>query len=129
MRAMDTTGRWGRAAIVAGSLGALIATVGCGVAREATSAPAPAMAAAASQTGLPMVVSCEPTQRTIVRPTMVNGTAMSQVECVAGETPAAAPGATPVAAAARTVAAAPLVSGTMSAAPVYQDVADTQLVP
>jgi hypothetical protein len=43
---------------------------------------------------VPVAVSCEPTQRAIVRPTMINGAAMSQVECVssgfvAGTTPVA----------------------------------------
>ena len=122
MRAMDTTGRWSRAAIAAGSLGVLIAAAGCGVTREATSAPAQAMTTTASQTGLPIVVSCEPSQRTIVRPTIVNGTAMSQVECVAGEgqTPAAAPAQS----FSRPLAATPLArtSG-------YREVADTEVVP
>jgi hypothetical protein len=39
----------------------------------------------AGQPGAPIVVSCEPHQRTIVRPAIVNGAAMSQVECVAAE--------------------------------------------
>ena len=90
MRAMDMTGRWRRAVLAAGSVGLAIASAGCGVTREATSAPAQAMSAAAGQSGLPIVVSCEPTQRTIVRPTIVNGAAMSQVECVAGESQAVA---------------------------------------
>ena len=124
MRAMATTGRWGRAAIAAGSLGALVAAVGCGVTRGATSAPAQTATAAASQTGLPIVVSCEPTQRTIVRPTIVNGVAMSQVECVAGDTAAA-----PVQTAAVPIAPAPAVARTLAAQPVYRDVADTEVVP
>ena len=33
--------------------------------------------------GTPVVVSCEPHQRTLVRPVVVNGAAISQVECVA----------------------------------------------
>ena len=32
--------------------------------------------------GSPVVVSCEPNQRTIVRPVVINGAAVSQVECV-----------------------------------------------
>ena len=105
MRAMDMTGRWRRAALAAGSVGLAIASAGCGVTREATSAPAQAMSAAAGQSGLPIVVSCEPTQRTIVRPTIVNGAAMSQVECVAGENQAVA-SAAPAALAARSEPAA-----------------------
>jgi hypothetical protein len=40
------------------------------------------------QAGAPVVVSCEPNQRTIVRPSVVNGVAMSQVECVTTGQPA-----------------------------------------
>jgi hypothetical protein len=50
----------------------------------------------------PIVVGCEPNQRTLVRPTIVNGAAVSQVECVSiGESAAytqntaAAPAAAP----------------------------------
>ena len=98
---------------------------GCGVTREATSAPAQAMSAAAGQSGLPIVVSCEPTQRTIVRPTIVNGAAMSQVECVAGESQA-------VAAAAPAGLAAdqnPRRCARVAAQPAYRDIADTEVVP
>jgi hypothetical protein len=38
----------------------------------------------------PVVVSCEPNQRTLVRPVMVNGVAMSQVECVSSDDAAVA---------------------------------------
>jgi len=122
---MDMSGRWGWAVVAAGSLGLAVATAGCGVTREATSAPAQPMTAAASQSGLPIVVSCEPTQRTVVRPAIVNGVAMSQVECVAGESqppasvePARLP-ARPEPAAARTLVAQP----------VYRDIADTEVMP
>ena len=37
-----------------------------------------------------MVVSCEPNQRTLVRPVVVNGATMSQIECVAADPQAAA---------------------------------------
>jgi hypothetical protein len=41
--------------------------------------------------GMPLSVACEPTQRAIVRPVIVNGTTMSQVECVSsGLAPTAA---------------------------------------
>jgi hypothetical protein len=46
--------------------------------------------------GLPMAVSCEPNQRALVRPAVINGVAVSQVECVSGQD-AAAPIATPAA--------------------------------
>jgi hypothetical protein len=54
--------------------GALL-VVGCG-ARELTEAGVQTTGAA------PMAVSCEPNQRAIVRPAVVNGAAISQVECV-----------------------------------------------
>ena len=51
--------------------------------RKRSSRPWPAFAQdAASQPGVPVVVTCEPNQRTLVRPMLVNGAAMSQVECV-----------------------------------------------
>jgi hypothetical protein len=71
----------------AGGLGALLFTVGCGGALNGGGLNAQPLAAA--QPGAPVVVSCEPNQRTLVRPTMVNGVAMSQVECVSTGQPAA----------------------------------------
>jgi hypothetical protein len=72
---------WARVAGVAG-LGALLFTAACGTSQNA---PAAAAQAAAAQPSTPVVVSCEPNQRTLVRPVMVNGTAMSQVECVSSD--------------------------------------------
>jgi hypothetical protein len=43
---------------------------------------AAAQSAAAAQPGAPVVVGCEPNQKTLVRPSVVNGVAVSQVECV-----------------------------------------------
>jgi hypothetical protein len=43
----------------------------------------------AGQTGAPIVVSCEPHQRTLVRPVVVNGATVSQVECIAAPQPVA----------------------------------------
>jgi hypothetical protein len=117
--------------VAAGSLGALLVTVGCGAPRGAAVA---APAAAASQTGLPIVVSCEPTQRTIVRPTIVNGAAMSQVECVAGEgqQPAAyaQPFVQPPPAAHVQQLATPVTYRTSAPQPVvYRDIADAEVIP
>jgi len=107
---------------MAGGLGALLFTVGCGATPNGVATAAQPMTAA--QPGTPMVVSCEPTQRTIVRPTIVNGTAMSQVECVAGDTQA------PVSVAARLPGRSePAVARTLAAPPVYRDIADTEVVP
>ena len=63
---------------------ALLFTYGCGAAPQATGVQAQTLANA-QPAGSPIVVSCEPHQRTLVRPVMVNGTAVSQVECVAAD--------------------------------------------
>src|SRR3954469_13500798 len=68
---------WG-APIAAAGLGGLLFTVGCGTSQTGLAA-APA---AVSQPGTPVVVGCEPNQRTLVRPSVINGVAVSQIECV-----------------------------------------------
>jgi uncharacterized membrane protein len=79
MRGYQMTSAIGRVAGL-GGLGALIFSYGCGGSQFATR---PAFAQeAASQPGAPVVVTCEPNQRTLVRPVLVNGAAVSQVECV-----------------------------------------------
>ena len=71
---------WGaRIAAVAG-LGGLLFTVGCGTSQ--TGLAAAAVPATVAQPGTPVVVGCEPNQRTLVRPSVVNGVAVSQIECV-----------------------------------------------
>ena len=71
---------WGaRIAAVAG-LGGLLFTVGCGGSQ--TGLAAAAAPVSVSQPGTPVVVGCEPNQRTLVRPSVVNGVAVSQIECV-----------------------------------------------
>jgi hypothetical protein len=65
---------------MAGGLGALLFTIGCGASQNGVAGAAQSVAAV--QPGTPVVVSCEPNQRTLVRPTIVNGVALSQVECV-----------------------------------------------
>lgn len=88
---------WARLAGVAG-LGALLFTAACATPQNGSAVPAPA--AAVQQPSTPVVVSCEPNQRTLVRPVMLNGAAMSQVECVSTDDAAivqnAAAQATPV---------------------------------
>jgi hypothetical protein len=70
---------WGaRIAAVAG-LGGLLFTVGCGTSQTGLAAAA---APNVAQPGTPVVVGCEPNQRTLVRPSVVNGVAVSQIECV-----------------------------------------------
>ncbi|HEX6975620.1 MAG TPA: hypothetical protein VF147_14545 [Vicinamibacterales bacterium] len=63
----------------AAGIGALLFTYGCGT---NNAAGLRAQDVAAAQPGSPVVVSCEPNQRTLVRPAVVNGQAISQVECV-----------------------------------------------
>ena len=127
MKALNLTSHWRGAAGVAGAA-ALLFTVGCGT-REAGTVSAQPAATTANPAGTPVVVSCEPHQRTIVRPTVVNGTAMSQVECVAAQ-PAAYAQAT-------TAAPAPVAASQYAAyapapvaRPVYTDDAgyDTRIV-
>ncbi len=61
--------------------GALLATVGCG-ARDPQALSAQTLAVPAPPAGAPIIVSCEPNQRTLVRPVVVNGATVSQVECI-----------------------------------------------
>jgi hypothetical protein len=92
MRALHSIDKKSTAAAALLTAGAVL-LAGCGVrdlsdARVQTSAAAPA---AAQVPGAPMAVSCEPNQRAIVRPVVVNGAALSQVECVTNVAPAATP--------------------------------------
>jgi len=82
MRGMQMKSLWGGVAA-----SALLFTYGCG-AQNASGVQA--QPAANAQAGQPVVVSCEPHQRTLVRPVVVNGATISQIECVAAETQAAA---------------------------------------
>ena len=70
---------WGTRAAWTASLGALFFTVGCGASQTGVTAAQPL---AAAQPSAPVVVGCEPNQRTLVRPSVVNGVAVSQVDCV-----------------------------------------------
>jgi hypothetical protein len=64
-------------------LGALTFSYACGGIQTQAGTRIPfAPETAASQPGAPVVVTCEPNQRTLVRPALVNGAAVSQVECV-----------------------------------------------
>lgn len=62
---------------------ALLFAYGCGATRDVSAVRA--QESSAQQAGAPIVVSCEPHQRTLVRPVVVNGATISQVECVAAE--------------------------------------------
>jgi hypothetical protein len=62
---------------------ALASTVACGAAAPAAGTITAAQPLAQVQpSASPVVVTCEPNQRTLVRPVVVNGAALSQVECV-----------------------------------------------
>lgn len=128
---MFRTLRWKQAAGAAVGVSALAFTVACngtsasqGVAAQALSAP---------QTGTPVVVGCEPHQRTLVRPAVVNGVAVSQIDCVAAAVAdAATPGLTsaPAAyAAPQAVAPSPVRRVAQPVYPVYSDLPDAQVVP
>jgi hypothetical protein len=67
---------WGSRVTAVAGLGALLFTVGCGTSQTGVAAATPLAAAQ------PVVVGCEPNQRTLVRPSVVNGVAVSQVDCV-----------------------------------------------
>jgi hypothetical protein len=83
--------RFGRAIGATLGLGALLITVGCAARETGLSAP---LTAATAQAGTSTLVSCEPHQRALVRPIVLNGTTVSQVECVSvGAVPAATPSA------------------------------------
>jgi hypothetical protein len=62
---------------------ALLFTYGCGATQNATAVRAQELAN--GQAGSPVVVSCEPNQRTLVRPVIVNGATISQIECVSAD--------------------------------------------
>jgi hypothetical protein len=82
MRGYQMTTAIGRVAGL-GGLGALVFTYACGGSQAPVGTRASfAQDAAAPQAGAPVMVTCEPNQRTLVRPVLVNGTAVSQVECV-----------------------------------------------
>ena len=83
MRGMHMKSLWGGVAAAA-----LLFTVGCGASQN--TAGVRAQEIAGGQPGAPVVVSCEPHQRTLVRPVVVNGATISQVECVAAELQTAA---------------------------------------
>ncbi len=68
-------------AVSAAAIGAS-AACGASAGQSAWAQPGIAATAPVTQPGSPVVVSCEPNQRTIVRPVMINGAAVSQVECI-----------------------------------------------
>ena len=124
--------RFGRALGATTAIAALAGTVACGARDNGTAAAAPVAApqalaqpAAASS---PVVVSCEPNQRTLVRPVVVNGAALSQVECVTADAaPILAQGS--AFAPAQGIVAQPVSYRSARPAPVvYDDLGDARIV-
>jgi uncharacterized protein YcfJ len=121
---MELKSGWYRAGAAALGVGALLVTVGCGTREAGVSA----QSLAANQAGIPVIVTCEPHQRTLVRPVVVNGAAISQVECVAsGQLTAGqlAPGAS---AEAPLYASQPAYRTVPVSQPVYGDLEDARVV-
>ena len=132
MTAMDLSKRSKHAAAAALGLSALVFTAACNTTPQTVSAAQPF----GQQAGTPVVVSCEPHQRTLVRPAVVNGVTVSQVECVAAEGMVAT-AAQPQAFAPAPVSyqpvsyqpAAPVATRRVVQQPVYSDIPDAQVVP
>jgi len=122
MRAMKLESGWHRAGSLAAGMGALLVTAGCGA---ADMRGASTHAAAAEPAGVPVVVSCEPHQRTLVRPVVVNGATVSQVECVASDE-AARQAAAPAPAA---LAPQSVYRPVQAPRPVYDEYEDARVIP
>ncbi len=120
MRGMEMKSLWGGAAALAG-VGTLLFTVGCGGTNSIAGVRAQELTGA-RQANSPVVVSCEPHQRALVRTALVNGATMPQVECVAADPQAAyAQGYAPA-------QAVPTAYG-YAAPRAYSDLGDTRVVP
>jgi hypothetical protein len=138
MTAMDLSRRSKQVVATALGLSALVFTAACNTAPEAVSAAQPfgqlAVTPATEQAGTPVVVSCEPHQRTLVRPAVVNGVTVSQVECVAAAgvvaSTAQPQGFAPVGYQPVSYqAGAPVATRRVVQQPVYSDIPDAQVVP
>jgi hypothetical protein len=131
MRGYQMTTAIGRVAGL-GGLGALMFTYACGGSQASLGTRVPlAQDAAASQAGAPVVVTCEPNQRTLVRQALVNGAAVAQVECVStGQTYASAePAAQPIAAPVQYRYSAPRPVQTVREVYDDRELADTRVIP
>lgn len=121
MRGINMKSMWGGVAA-----SALLFTYGCGAAQNAPTVRAQDVAAGAPA-GQPVIVSCEPHQRTLVRPVVVNGATISQIECVASEGQFAASGQPGMMV--PQVAPVGYTYAAQRAQPVYTDLAPAQVVP
>ena len=126
MKGLVQNSQWRNVAALAG-VGALLVTVGCSSARDANTVAAQQLAA--NPAAMPVMVSCQPDQRALVRQTIVNGAAVSQVECVAAAAQQAAYAQAPIV---QPVAATPVAysyPAQRTSQPVYSDLGDAQVVP
>jgi hypothetical protein len=86
---METKSRWRTVLDATAGASMLIFTFACGGGTSSDLTGVAAQTLTTNQAGAPVLVSCEPHQRTLVRPVVVNGATVSQVECVAvGQTAA-----------------------------------------
>ncbi len=86
---METKSRWRTVLGATAGASMLIFTYACGGGTSSDLTGVAAQTLTTNQAGAPVLVSCEPHQRTLVRPVVVNGATVSQVECVAvGQTAA-----------------------------------------
>jgi hypothetical protein len=129
MQAIGFTNRWKQLAGATLGVSALAVTFACNTAPQATSALA--QPPQNNQAGAPVMVNCEPHQRAVVRPTVVNGVAMSQVDCVAAAPAVAAPTSQPVAYAQPIAHSQPVAyrEPVTQVVPVSSDLGDAQVVP
>lgn len=120
--------RWNSKHAVGVTVGiaALAFTFACNRVPEVASVQAQQLQAA--QAGSPVVVSCEPHQRALVRPAVVNGAPVSQVECVAAAAEVT-PGATYAPAGPGFVSPATVSAPRRVSQPAYSDLGDAQVVP
>jgi hypothetical protein len=123
------TNRWKQLAGATLGVSALAFTFACTTAPQATTALA--QQPQINQAGAPVMVNCEPQQRAVVRPAVVNGVAMSQVDCVAAAPAVAAPVAQPVAYAQPVGYTQPVAYRAPAArvVPVSNEIGDAQIVP
>ena len=127
MKAMELGSRWTKTAGASAALAALAFTAACNGTPNVSGVSAQGLNANAQ--GTPVLVTCEPNQRTLVRPTVVNGATVSQVECVSANalaTAAPVQAAQPVGYAQGPAVYAP---APRAAQPVYSDLGDAEVVP
>ena len=123
MRGIQMKSLWGGVAA-----SALLFTVGCGATQNSTGGKAQELAAG-QPAGQPVVVSCEPHQRTLVRPVVVNGATISQIECVAADPQAAAYAQANYAQGQAVAQPVPASYGYAAPPVVYRDLAPARVVP